>query len=106
MRWFELLPLALLALLIFGPKRMPEIGASVGKTIREFQKSIREVTGGFDGSAMSAPEPAQVALPPTGPDLPAAPPAAETPAAAEPASGASAPAEPVSATTGSQPGAE
>lgn len=33
-----------LGLLFFGPKRLPEMGASLGKTIREFQKSMREVT--------------------------------------------------------------
>ena len=41
--WCELLPLVILALLIFGPKRLPEMGASIGKTIKEFQKSMREV---------------------------------------------------------------
>jgi len=28
------------ALLVFGPKRIPEIAGSVGKGIREFRKSI------------------------------------------------------------------
>lgn len=41
--WFELLPLVLLALLFFGPKRLPEMGSAIGKTIKEFQKSMREV---------------------------------------------------------------
>jgi sec-independent protein translocase protein TatA len=34
----------LIALLIFGPKKLPELGSSVGKTIKEFQKSMREIT--------------------------------------------------------------
>ena len=42
--WWDLLPLALIALLIWGPKRLPEMGSSIGKTIKEFQKSMREVT--------------------------------------------------------------
>lgn len=42
--WWDLLFLAGLGLIIFGPKRLPEMGAAVGKTIREFQKSMREVT--------------------------------------------------------------
>jgi sec-independent protein translocase protein TatA len=42
--WYDLLPLILLALLIFGPKRLPDMGASIGKTIKEFQKSMHEVT--------------------------------------------------------------
>lgn len=67
MRWYELLPLALAALLIFGPKRLPEMGASIGKTIREFQKSMREVTNAIDTPSLSASqsEPAAPTLPPT-----------------------------------------
>jgi len=42
--WYELIPLVLIALLIFGPKKLPELGSSIGKTIKEFQKSMREVT--------------------------------------------------------------
>jgi sec-independent protein translocase protein TatA len=41
--WWDLLPLVLVALLIWGPKRLPEMGSSIGKTIKEFQKSMREV---------------------------------------------------------------
>jgi sec-independent protein translocase protein TatA len=67
--WYDLLPLALLALLVFGPKRLPEMGSSIGKTIREFQKSMREVTNGLDTPSVSArpSEPAAPALPPTQP---------------------------------------
>ncbi len=41
---WELLILVGLGLIIFGPKRLPEMGSAIGKTIREFQKSMREVT--------------------------------------------------------------
>jgi sec-independent protein translocase protein TatA len=37
--WPELIVLLLVALVIFGPKRLPEIGASLGKGIKEFRKS-------------------------------------------------------------------
>lgn len=53
--WYDLLPILLLGILIFGAKRLPEMGASVGKTIREFQKSMREVTEGSDEPARVAP---------------------------------------------------
>jgi sec-independent protein translocase protein TatA len=39
----ELLIVLALALLFFGPKRLPEMGSSIGKTIKEFQKSMKEV---------------------------------------------------------------
>jgi sec-independent protein translocase protein TatA len=38
--WTEILLLLLVFLLLFGAKRLPEIGASLGKGIREFKKSI------------------------------------------------------------------
>jgi sec-independent protein translocase protein TatA len=31
---------ALVVLLVFGPKRLPEMGRSVGKSIREFKDSV------------------------------------------------------------------
>ena len=36
----HLLMVIAVALLVFGPKRIPEIGGSMGKAIREFRKSI------------------------------------------------------------------
>lgn len=42
MHWEVLLPLVLLAMLLFGAKRLPEMGSAVGQTIKEFQKSIRD----------------------------------------------------------------
>jgi sec-independent protein translocase protein TatA len=47
-----------LALLFFGPKRLPEIGSSIGKTIKEFQKSMKEVTAPTDEKAATALPPA------------------------------------------------
>ncbi len=41
--WFELIPIVVLALLFFGPKRLPEMGSAIGKTIKEFQRSMREI---------------------------------------------------------------
>ena len=31
------------ALLIFGPKRLPELGEAIGKMFREFKKSVSEI---------------------------------------------------------------
>ncbi|HSM05536.1 MAG TPA: twin-arginine translocase TatA/TatE family subunit [Longimicrobiales bacterium] len=39
----EILLIFLVALLLFGAKRLPEIGSSLGKGIREFKSSIREI---------------------------------------------------------------
>lgn len=90
--WYELLPLVLIALLIFGPKKLPELGSSIGKTIKEFQKSMKE-------------EP-QVTPPPAAPSVaaPAPMPAQPQVTAATPASSLSAPdATPTAATTAETP---
>ena len=39
----ELLVILLIVLLVFGAKRLPEMGQALGKGIREFRKSIKEV---------------------------------------------------------------
>ncbi len=39
----EIMIILLVVLLLFGAKRLPEIGASMGKGIREFKKSISDV---------------------------------------------------------------
>jgi len=42
--WTELLLIMVVALLIFGPKRLPEVGSAVGKTFKEFKKSMNEIS--------------------------------------------------------------
>ena len=46
----EILLILVVVLLLFGAKRLPEIGASFGKGIREFKRSFSEA-----GDAISAP---------------------------------------------------
>jgi len=38
----ELLVIFLIVLLVFGAKRLPEIGRSLGKTLAEFRKGMKE----------------------------------------------------------------
>ena len=40
--WTDLLVLVVLGLVIFGPKRLPEIGASVGAALRELRNALHE----------------------------------------------------------------
>jgi sec-independent protein translocase protein TatA len=40
----EILMILVIALLFFGAKRLPEIGSAMGKGIREFKRSMREVS--------------------------------------------------------------
>ncbi len=43
---WELLLIFFIILLFFGAKRLPEIGSSLGKGIREFKDSVQEVEAG------------------------------------------------------------
>ena len=43
---WELLILLLVLLLVFGPKRLPEMGRQLGKGMREFKDSV---SGKYDG---------------------------------------------------------
>ena len=39
----ELIVILILALLVFGPKRLPEIGRTVGRSLREFRRATTEI---------------------------------------------------------------
>ncbi|OGU02876.1 MAG: hypothetical protein A2W29_05865 [Gemmatimonadetes bacterium RBG_16_66_8] len=54
----ELLVILVLVLLVFGAKRLPEIGSSMGKGIREFKKSLRDVQDSIEGQNDIAQPPA------------------------------------------------
>ena len=44
----ELLLILAIALLVFGPKKLPEVGRSLGKAMREFKKSTEEIKDKFE----------------------------------------------------------
>jgi sec-independent protein translocase protein TatA len=60
----HVLILLVIALLVFGAKRIPEIGSSLGQGIREFKKSLKEV--GSDQPPPPPPPTSSSSLPPTG----------------------------------------
>ncbi|MEO8088925.1 MAG: twin-arginine translocase TatA/TatE family subunit [Gemmatimonadales bacterium] len=69
----EIMVIMLVVLLLFGAKRLPEMGASIGKGIREFKRSITEtqeaVMSNDEPRANLPPrqaDPAQQPAPPTG----------------------------------------
>ena len=65
---WELLLILLVVLLVFGPKRLPEMGRSLGKGMREFKDSI----SGLDDKPSEIPPPREET------PVPAAPPRDET----------------------------
>jgi sec-independent protein translocase protein TatA len=55
----ELIVILVVALLIFGPGKLPEIGASLGRGIRDFRKALEQKSGdeeaGTDKSSTDKP---------------------------------------------------
>lgn len=39
----EMAVIFVIALLVFGPKRLPELGRSLGSAMREFRRSVNEI---------------------------------------------------------------
>jgi sec-independent protein translocase protein TatA len=63
----ELMVIFVVALLVFGPKRLPELGKSLGRGIAEFKKASSELQNSIEREmqnveteASIAPKPAQV----------------------------------------------
>ncbi len=46
----EIMLILLVVLLLFGAKRLPEVGASIGKGIREFKRSISDTQDAIMGA--------------------------------------------------------
>ena len=45
----ELLIILLICLLVFGAAKLPEIGRALGQTIKEFKKSMKDVSSEDEG---------------------------------------------------------
>ena len=46
--WQETIFILVLALLIFGPKKLPELGKTIGKAMTEFRRASSELKSTFD----------------------------------------------------------
>jgi sec-independent protein translocase protein TatA len=74
----EMLIILALALIIFGPRKLPELGRSLGKSLGEFKRASNELRNTLDDEIrLEEQRSAQPAAKPQ-------PPAAETPVPAEP----------------------
>lgn len=47
----EILIILLIALLLFGPRKLPELGRSLGQSIREFQRGAKNIREEFEKAA-------------------------------------------------------
>lgn len=44
----EILLILLVGLMIFGPKRLPEMGRTIGKSLKEFRRAASDLRAEFD----------------------------------------------------------
>ena len=93
----ELIILLIIALVVIGPGKLPEVGAALGKSIREFRRAstdVKEAVNVEPAARAEPPKPAAAVEPPR-PVTPVAPPSGDGPASATPP-----PAEPVAVAPG------
>ncbi|KOP25144.1 prohead protease [Hapalosiphon sp. MRB220] len=48
--WTEVGVIAIVALLVFGPKKIPELGSALGKTLRGFKEEMNKTTSDEDST--------------------------------------------------------
>jgi TatA/E family protein of Tat protein translocase len=75
----ELIIILVIALLILGPGKLPEVGASIGKSIREFRKASSDLSDSVKVDTSPLP-PAETPAAQTAAEAPAAPAASSEPA--------------------------
>lgn len=75
----ELIIILVIALLILGPGKLPEVGQALGKSIREFRKASTDIQESV--KVETTPLPSQAASAQAAPAAPAAPTAEQAPVA-------------------------
>ncbi|ULT59964.1 twin-arginine translocase TatA/TatE family subunit [Neobacillus drentensis] len=49
-----LIIILVITLIVFGPKKLPEIGSAFGKTLSEFKKSAKDIMDDHDNETVSS----------------------------------------------------
>ena len=65
---WEVLAIMVVILLVFGPRRLPEMAKGIGQSVREFRKGIRDLKDDF--AMDDKPKKAAVVESPTPPEVP------------------------------------
>ena len=89
----ELVIILVIALLVLGPGKLPDVGAALGKSLKEFRKASSDVQDAVKLDIDTSPLPNTPAAATPAPPIAAAP-VAEPPAPVAPAAEAAQPADP------------
>lgn len=65
----EILFILVLALLVFGPKKLPEVGRTIGKALGEFRRATGDLKRSFDQEINSEPSSAPSSRPSSTPPV-------------------------------------
>jgi len=69
----EMAVIAAIALVVFGPKRLPELGRTLGRTLKSFQAASQDFEKEFRGAITPPPDlPTETTAAPEDPPSPAA----------------------------------
>ena len=55
-----LIIILVIVLVLFGPKKLPEVGAAVGKTLSEFKKSAKDIIDDEEPASKEKKKPEQL----------------------------------------------
>lgn len=67
----EILFILVIALLVFGPRRLPEVGRTLGKAMREFRRATTDLKRSVEVEMSREPEPDEERVPKGPPPDPA-----------------------------------
>ena len=77
----EMVIILIVALIFFGPRKLPELGRSLGKSINEFKRASNDLRNSLDDEIRN--EERRAPIPPAVPEVPTDPANLPSPAAPE-----------------------
>ena len=77
--WYLIIIILVIVLIVWGPGKLPDVGAGMGRAIREFRKASSETRETFMNATSDQPPPSTPPSPPPPPVAAPPPPPPQTP---------------------------